>query len=80
LIGAPAGRLDLNAIIRKFEARTPPAIPRHWLNIADAVRNPGNVPGAHPRPIPGYRFSPQDARLAYSNTSALVAAYFERIT
>jgi hypothetical protein len=54
-------------------------IPRHWLNIADSVRNIGNVPGAHPRAIPGYRFSKQDAELAYTNTSGFVAAYFEKI-
>ncbi len=75
----PGSGLDLNAIIRRFEARTPPAIPRYWLNIADSIRNLGNVPGAHPRPIPGYRFSKHDAILAYDNTSAFVTAYFERI-
>ncbi len=64
----PGGQLDLNSIIRKFEALTPPRIPRHWLNIADSIRNLGNVPGAHPRPISGYRFSKQDAILAYENT------------
>jgi hypothetical protein len=55
------------------------SFPRHWLNIADAVRNIGNVPGAHPRPIPSYRFSKGDATLAYSNTSSFVSAYFEKI-
>jgi len=77
--GVKPGRLDLNAIIRRFEALTPQLIPRHWLNIADSVRNIGNVPGAHPRAIPGYRFSKQDAELAYTNTSSFVAAYFEKI-
>jgi HEPN domain-containing protein len=77
--GAKPGRLDLNAIIRRFEALTSQPIPRHWLNIADSVRNIGNVPGAHPRVIPGYRFSKQDAALAYTNTSNFVAAYFEKI-
>jgi HEPN domain-containing protein len=78
--GAKPGKgLDLNGIIRSFEKLSPSPIPRHWLNIADAVRNIGNVPGAHPRPIPGYRFSKGDATLAYSNTSSFVSAYFEKI-
>jgi len=77
--GAKPGGLDLNAVTRRFEALTPLPIPRHWLNIADSVRNIGNVPGAHPRTIPGYRFSKQDAELSYTNTSAFVAAYFEKI-
>ena len=75
----PGKGLDLNGIIRSFEKLVPPPIPRHWLNIADAVRNIGNVPGAHPRPIPSYRFSKGDATLAYSNTSSFVSAYFEKI-
>jgi HEPN domain-containing protein len=77
--GAKPRKLDLNAIIRGFEALTSPPIPRHWLNIADSVRNIGNVPGAHPRAIPSYRFSKHDAELAYTNTSSFVAAYFEKI-
>lgn len=77
--GTKPGTLNLNAVIRKFDALAPPPIPRHWLNIADSVRNIGNVPGAHPRAIPGYRFSKPDAELAYTNTSSFVAAYFERI-
>ena len=75
----PGKGLDLNGIIRKFENTTPLLIPRHWLNIADAVRNVGNVPGAHPRAIPGYRFSKSDAVLTYNNTAAFVSAYFEKI-
>jgi len=75
----PSKGLDLNGIIRSFEKLTPPPIPRHWLNIADAVRNIGNVPGAHPRAIPSYRFTKGDATLAYSNTSSFVSAYFEKI-
>jgi len=75
----PGKRLDLNGIIREFESVTPLHIPKHWLNIADAVRNIGNVPGAHPRVIRGYRFSKSDAVLAYNNTAAFVSAYFEKI-
>jgi len=75
----PSSALDLNGLIRKFEPLIPPAIPRHWLNIADSIRNLGNVPGAHPRSIPGYRFSKRDAMLAYDNT-AFVAAYFEKMS
>jgi hypothetical protein len=75
----PGKGFDLNGIIRSFEKLSPSPIPRHWLNIADAVRNIGNVPGAHPRPIPSYRFSKGDAALAYSNTSSFVSAYFEKI-
>jgi hypothetical protein len=78
--GVKAGKgLDLNGIIRSFEKLSPAPVPRHWLNIADAVRNIGNVPGAHPRPVPNYRFSKGDAILAYSNTSSFVSAYFEKI-
>jgi hypothetical protein len=75
----PAKSLDLNAIVRKFEALNPLPIPKHWLNIADAVRNIGNVPGAHPRAIAGYKFSKSDAVLAYSNMSSFISAYFEKI-
>ena len=75
----PGKGSDLNGIIRSFEKLSPPPIPRHWLNIADAVRNIGNVPGAHPRSIPRYRFTKGDAILAYSNTSSFVSAYFEKI-
>lgn len=75
----PGKGLDLNGIIRSFEKLSPAPLPRHWLNIADAVRNIGNVPGAHPRAIPGYRFSKGDANLAYSNTSSFVSSYFEKI-
>ncbi len=75
----PGKGLDLNGIIRSFEKLSLSPIPRHWLNIADAVRNIGNVPGAHPRPIPNYRFSKGDAALAYSNTSSFVSTYFEKI-
>jgi len=46
--GAKARKLDFNAIIRRFETVPSQPIPRHWLNIADSVRNIGNVPGAHP--------------------------------
>ena len=79
LFGTKAKGLDLNGVIRKFETLTPPRIPKHWLNIADAVRNVGNVPGAHPRAISGCKFTKQDAQLAYDNTSAFVTAYFEKI-
>jgi len=75
----PGKGLDLNGIIRSFEKLSPSPIPRHWLNIADAVRNIGNVPGAHPSAIPSYRFTKGDATLAYSNTSSFVSAYFEKI-
>jgi len=75
----PGKGLDLNGIIRSFEKLSPSPIPRHWLNIADAVRNIGNIPGAHPRSIPSYRFTKGDATLAYSNTSSFVSAYFEKI-
>lgn len=78
--GAKPGKgLDLNGIIRNFEKLSPSPVPRHWLNIADAVRNIGNVPGAHPRRVPGYRFTKGDAMLTYSNTSSFVSAYFEKI-
>jgi hypothetical protein len=77
--GVKPGKLDLNGITRRFEALIPGPIPRHWLNIADSIRNIGNVPGAHPRSIPGYRFSKRDAELAYTNTSSFVAAYFEKM-
>jgi hypothetical protein len=78
--GVKSGKgLDLNGIIRRFEKLSPPPLPRHWLNIADSVRNIGNVPGAHPRAIPRYRFSKGDAILAYSNTASFVSAYFEKI-
>ena len=63
----PGKGLDLNGLIRKFELLTPPARPRKRTR-------------SHPRPVPGYSFSKQDAVLAYSNTSAFIAAYFEKIS
>ena len=71
--------LDLYGIIRRFQKEKPEVIPRHWLYILDAVRNIGNVPGAHPEKISHYRFSKSDAALALNNIMAFTDTYFNKI-
>lgn len=71
--------LDLAEIIKKFKSEKPEVIPRHLLNIADSIRNLGNVPGAHAKSIPKYKFTRSDALLALTNLQALVHSYFTKI-
>jgi len=69
--------LKLYNLISEFEHSG--FIPKHWLKIVDAIRLIGNVPGAHPVPIPNYKFTPDDALLALSNTTAFLKAYYNQI-
>jgi len=71
--------LNLNQIIREFERKKPQVIPKHLINVLDYVRNIGNVPGAHPMPIPKYRFTRQDAEGALFNTRLFLSSYFSKI-
>jgi HEPN domain-containing protein len=71
--------LDLAEIIKRFESGRPDIIPRHLLNIVDSIRNLGNVPGAHPKAIPKYKFTRSDALLALTNLQSFVNAYFTKI-
>lgn len=72
--------LTLNEIIRRFEGARPEIMPRHWINILDSIRELGNIPGAHPRRIPGYRFTREDAILTLTNTTSFIETYLERST
>lgn len=69
--------LKLYNLISEFEHSG--FIPKHWLKIVDAIRLIGNVPGAHPVPIPNYKFTSDDALLALSNTTAFLKAYYNQI-
>jgi len=71
--------LELSELLRRFEREKPEMIPKHWLNILDAIRNIGNVPGAHAKKIPHYRFSKGDAALALNNTLTFRETYFNKI-
>ena len=69
----------LHEIIREFEDRKPEIIPKHLINVLDYVRNLGNIPGAHPTPIPKYRFTRRDAEGALFNTRLFLYSYFTKI-
>lgn len=71
--------LDLAEIIKRFEIEKPEVIPRHLLNIVDSIRNLGNVPGAHAKAIPKYKFTRSDALLALTNLQSFVHSYFTKI-
>ncbi len=71
--------LNLNDILKRFQSDKPNIIPAHWINILNSIRNIGNIPGAHPKSIPRYRFGKGDAVLALENSIAFVQAYFDKI-
>jgi HEPN domain-containing protein len=71
--------LGFNDITRKFEKEKPDVIPEHLIRILDSVRDIGNVPGAHPQEIEGYKVTRLDADLALLNTVAFREAYFSKI-
>lgn len=71
--------LRFNEIIRKFETEKPDVIPKHLVGILDSVRDIGNVPGAHPQQVKGYKVTRLDADLALLNTVAFREAYFSKI-
>lgn len=70
---------SLYEIIIKFQKKKPDIIPRHLINVLEYVRNLGNIPGAHPKPIPNYRFTRQDAEGALFNTQLFLYSYFTKI-
>ena len=71
--------LSFNDIVRKFEKEKPTVIPKHLISILDSVRDIGNVPGAHPEQVKGYKVTRLDADLALLNTVAFREAYFSKI-
>lgn len=77
---SPNGRdFSLYEIIRKFQKDKLGIIPPHLINTLEYVRNLGNIPGAHPKPIPNYRFTRQDAEGALFNTQLFLYSYFNKI-
>jgi hypothetical protein len=71
--------LDMNDILREFEALHPPVIPQHWISLLDSVRHLGNVPGAHAQKGARYKVGKVDARTALRNVRAFEVAYFSKI-
>ncbi|MEK7856006.1 MAG: DUF4145 domain-containing protein [Acidobacteriota bacterium] len=71
--------LMLNDLTNAFKNEKPPPIPHHLLNIIDAVRLIGNVPGAHAAEIDGYRFSRSDAEFALATAHHFIDLYFSKI-
>jgi hypothetical protein len=69
----------LNDLTNAFRNTKPPPIPHHLLNIVDAVRLIGNVPGAHAAEIPGYQFSRSDAEFALATAHHFIDMYFSKI-
>lgn len=70
---------SLYKIVRKFQNKKPEVIPRHLINVLEYIRNLGNIPGAHPTPIPKYRFTRRDAEGALFNTRLFLYSYFTKI-
>jgi HEPN domain-containing protein len=70
---------SLYKIIRKFQKNKPDVIPSHLINALEYIRNLGNIPGAHPKPISKYRFTRQDAEGALYFTQLFVHSYFNKI-
>jgi len=84
LIGRPPvdnkGRaLTLNEMIEEFKKQQTPRIPVHLLHIVDSIRVVGNVPGAHPTEIKGYKFSKHDAEFALASVGYFLEQYFSKI-
>jgi hypothetical protein len=71
--------LTLDAMIKHFRQQQPPPIPAHLLHILDSIRVIGNVPGAHPVEMEGYKFSKLDAEFALASVQYFVEQYFSQI-
>jgi hypothetical protein len=71
--------LTFDAIIRQFRQQQPPPIPAHLLHILDSIRVIGNVPGAHPVEIEGYKFSKLDAEFTLASIQYFIEQYFSQI-
>jgi HEPN domain-containing protein len=84
LLGRPPvdnqGReLTLDAMIKEFRQQQPPPIPLHLLHVLDSIRVIGNVPGAHPAEIEGYKFSKLDAEFTLASVQYFIDQYFSQI-
>jgi len=71
--------LTLDAMIEQFKKQEPHPIPMHLLQVVDSVRLIGNVPGAHPIGIEGYKFSKHDAEFTLASVHYFLEQYFSKI-
>jgi len=71
--------LTLNAMIERFKKQKSSSIPTHLLHVLDSVRVIGNVPGAHPAEVEGYKFSKSDAEFALASVHYFLEQYFSKI-
>lgn len=71
--------LRLYAMIEQFRQQQPSPIPVHLLHMLDSIRVIGNVPGAHPVEIEGYKFSKLDAEFALASVHYFLEQYFSKI-
>jgi HEPN domain-containing protein len=78
-VDAKGKAMMLNDMTVAFKNEKPAPIPQHLLNIVDAVRLIGNVPGAHAAEIPGYRFTRSDAEFALAAANHFIDTYFSKI-
>ena len=78
-LDAQGRSLTFDAIIRQFRQQPNSPIPAHLLHILESIRVIGNVPGAHPVEIEGYRFSKLDAEFTLSSVQYFIEQYFTQI-
>ena len=71
--------MTLDAILKQFRQQKTPLIPVHLLHMLDAIRVIGNVPGAHPVEIKGYKLSKIDAEFALASVQYFINQYFSKI-
>ena len=71
--------LTFSAMIKEFRRQDPPRIPEHLLHVLDSIRLIGNVPGAHPEDIEGYKFTKHDAEFALASVYYFLEQYFSKL-
>lgn len=71
--------MTFDVILKQFRQQRPPVIPVHLLHMLDAIRAIGNVPGAHPVEIEGYKLSKIDAEFALASVQYFINQYFSKI-
>ena len=71
--------LTLDTMIEQFKKQEPHPIPMHLLQVVDSVRLIGNIPGAHPVGIEGYKFSKHDAEFTLASVHYFLEQYFSKI-
>ncbi len=71
--------LTFSAMIKEFRRHDPPRIPEHLLHVLDSIRLIGNVPGAHPEDIEGYKFTKHDAEFALASVYYFLEQYFSKL-